>query len=178
MLIAFSGKKQTGKDTAAELLAAASPKLQFQGLNFADAVYEELAIGLWPACSVNRAFLATKIAYMKANKQHFRLLLQGWGTDYRRALFGANYWIDEYKKRLERIPDKIVVVTTDVRFVNEAQCIAALGGILIRIERETGMLDTHQSEVELDDYHFEHRVTNNGTKEQLLEQLKKALKNT
>ena len=178
MLIAFSGKKQTGKDTAAELLAAASPKLQFQRLNFADAVYEELAIGLWPSCCANKSFLAAKIAYMKANKQHFRLLLQGWGTDYRRALFGSNYWIDEYKKRLERISDRIVVVTTDVRFVNEAQCIATLGGILIRIERETGMIDTHKSETELDDYYFEHRIVNNGTKEQLLEQLKKVLKDT
>jgi len=176
MLIAFSGKKQTGKDTAADILAENSPALHFQRLNFADAVYEELAIALWPGCKHDKSCLIERVRFMKDNKDNFRLLLQGWGTDYRRKMFGSMYWIDIYKRRLAAIPNDYVVLTTDVRFLNEAECIYQLGGVLIRMERVTWHDDIHQSEVELDDYPFEFVIQNNGTKEDLLKELKQTIK--
>lgn len=176
MLIAFSGKKKTGKDTAADLLVSASPKLTFQRLNFADGVYEEIAEGIWPSCICVPEALQAKIKFMKENKDNFRLILQGWGTDFRRKMFGEDYWVKKYANRLKIIPDRTVVMTTDVRFVNEAEYIKSIGGVLIRISRDTGYYDTHVSETELDNYPFDIAISNNGTKDDLLHEISVALK--
>jgi hypothetical protein len=178
MLIAFSGKKKSGKDTCADLIAGASPTFQFTRVNFADAVYEEVAKAIWPVHQYNREMILDKIAYIKDNKDSFRLILQGWGTDFRRGLFGKSYWIDKYKKTYLSIPTNTIVVTTDVRFFNEAEYINNVGGLLIRVSRPDtdDYDDKHQSECELDKYDFDFHINNNGTKEQLLEKLKAILK--
>jgi hypothetical protein len=178
MLIAFSGKKKSGKDTCADLIAELCPKLKFCRVNFADGVYEEVACAIWPAQQYDRESILKRIAYMKANKDNFRLLLQGWGTNYRRNLFGESYWIEKYTKRHLEVPSDTVVVTTDVRFLNEANYIKSVGGTLIRVSRPDtdDFDDKHPSECELDKYDFDFHVNNNGTKEQLLEKLKEILK--
>lgn len=73
-------------------------------------------------------------------------------------------------------------VITDVRFPNEAEAIKEHNGITIRINRglveRTGKMiqgPEHISETALDDAKFDYVIENNGTIEELIEQVKKIL---
>lgn len=64
------------------------------------------------------------------------------------------------------------LIITDVRMPNEAQAIKDRGGILIRIDRETGYKDNHISETALDDYKdWDYIIDNNGTLEELVDKV-------
>lgn len=55
-------------------------------------------------------------------------------------------------------------IITDVRYKNEADAIKSLGGILIRVDRNTELNDDHISETALDDYDgWDYVIDNNGT---------------
>ena len=70
----------------------------------------------------------------------------------------------------KELPDWII---TDVRYKNEAEAIKSLGGILIKVDRETGYKDNHISETALDDYQdWDYVIDNNGTLEELIDKVK------
>jgi len=88
-------------------------------------------------------------------------------------------------------------VITDVRFPNEAEAIRARGGFVIRVNRnrlqptnnpnikisldhirtDKDIIDVgnHPSETSLDNYNFDYVIDNNGTIEELIENVKKLL---
>ena len=69
----------------------------------------------------------------------------------------------------ERYPYWII---PDVRMPNEAEKIKELGGILIRVNRDTGYVDTHISEIALDSCKkFDFIIDNNGSLEELIEKV-------
>lgn len=69
----------------------------------------------------------------------------------------------------ERYPYWII---PDVRMPNEAEKIKELGGILIRVNRDTGYVDNHISEVALDSCKkFDFVIDNNGSLEELIEKV-------
>lgn len=55
-------------------------------------------------------------------------------------------------------------IITDVRFKNEAKAIKDRGGIVIRINRDSLNIkeNSHQSEIDLDDYEFDYTIYNNS----------------
>ncbi len=183
ILLGISGKKQSGKDTCAEMIeeALAGDRFAYVRLAFADALYEEVAEflikqktsiliseGARPvlACSIPRSLVEAKVAHIKANKPDYRLLLQWWGTDYRRKS-DPDYWIKRWLAKFRELPDNSFVVVPDVRFLNEAECVEKMGGLLARVTRHASE-DTHASEVELDDYKsFHYNVANTSTLEDL-----------
>lgn len=64
-------------------------------------------------------------------------------------------------------------IITDVRYPNEAKAIKDRGGILIRINRNTGFNDNHISETALDNYDgWDYIIDNNGTLTDLFNQVK------
>ena len=66
--------------------------------------------------------------------------------------------------KMETIAGREVLVLTDVRYPNEAELVKRAGGIMLRVERETGLKDAHSSENLLDDFEgFDYRLTNDGT---------------
>jgi len=69
-------------------------------------------------------------------------------------------------------------IITDVRFPNEAKAITDRNGINIRLQRG-GDYDidnnVHESETALDLYKFDYVINNNGTIEELIEQIKEIL---
>lgn len=70
----------------------------------------------------------------------------------------------------KKIPNWVI---TDVRYPNEAEAIKNLGGILIRIDRNTEFIDNHISETALDDYNgWDYVIDNNGTFASLFNQVK------
>jgi hypothetical protein len=144
-IIGLIGKKQSGKDEFCKHLAKLTT---VRRLAFGDALKREVASG----CRVS-------VDYINEHKPAFRLILQGWGTDFRRGLFGEDYWV----KQLPPFNPYALNVVTDVRFENEVQLIKRSGGLLLRIERRGLSTDLHPSETSVDDVEVDYIVENHGT---------------
>lgn len=148
ILIGIAGKKKAGKDTALGLIREiCSSDYAVARRAFADALKEEVAI----ACNVS-------VSFIDNNKNQFRLLLQGWGTDFRRYFNGEDYWINKLDNNIKDIAysDPLlnrttIVVVPDVRFKNEAAYIHKQGGKLIYIWRTIAekQNDNHPSETSI-----------------------------
>ena len=161
-LIGLTGKKRAGKDTACEMLSTIASPVASQRIGFADAVYEDLS-----------KMLRLPIFIIKENKENFRLMLQGYATDYRRKMCGYNYWIERWQKTFNTIhPDIQLVIVPDVRFVNEADYIRKAGGVIWRIKRPLSEIDMHLSENELDEFQFP-EINNNDSPHHMFQQLEK-----
>lgn len=170
-LIGISGKKKSGKTTVAEHIQSLYPDRTFI-LSFADALKDEVC----EALGVNREFL-------EQNKDDFRLILQGWGTDLRRKHFGNDYWLRKYCTRLNNLPKNCIVITPDVRFVNEAETVLKVHGVLWRIELPAVVIkhreqDSHISENDLDRWtKWDSVINNNDTLDTLKQTINTILKN-
>jgi hypothetical protein len=92
-------------------------------------------------------------------------LLQFWGTEYRRSQ-DPEYWVKKWKAGID--PKANIVLTTDMRFWNEAWAIKNAGGFTVRVNRlnadGTPFVDpsrdaNHPSETQLDGYNFDYQLT-------------------
>ena len=91
----------------------------------------------------------------------YRQALQQIGTNLFRDRFHPNTWINATLSNIKNYED---IIITDVRFLNEIDTIKNLGGIVVRIERETVLKDSHSSEMMLNDYNkWNYVINNNGT---------------
>jgi len=164
MIIGLSGYAQSGKDTVAELLCL---NYGFKRISFAlpmrDAIYTLNPI----VEGGNRvADLVDEYGWdvAKANPE-VRRLLQVFGTEVGRNLFGENFWIDQAFKRAEEYER---VVFSDVRFPNEARAIQQRGGDLWRINRHNHQpVNGHTSEHAMDNFMFKHVIYNDRTLDDL-----------
>lgn len=150
LIIGISGKKRHGKDTAA---AAMQQGLLFYGKSVRVALADSLKQEVADACSVS-------VDFLEKHKDNFRLILQGWGTDFKRKLVDDNYWVDRLKDTIANLPaDVDFVFVPDVRFKNELAAIKELGGITVRVTRP-GLPsdDSHVSETDLDNSTFDHHI--------------------
>lgn len=94
-----------------------------------------------------------------------RRLLQVFGTEVGRNLFGENFWIEQAFKRAKEYER---VVFSDVRFPNEADAIKEQGGKIWRINRRShSAVNSHASEHAMDNYLFDHAIYNNGSLDDL-----------
>jgi len=99
-----------------------------------------------------------------------RQLLQHFGTESHRDVFGQNFWVDALLPLIgweDNFVDNAVdplphiAVLTDVRFPNEADRIHELGGQVWRIDRhDLKRSDGHASEQDLDDSLIDHVLIN------------------
>lgn len=102
-----------------------------------------------------------------------RALMQRFGTEVGRNIFGESFWVDQAMK-LAQPYDKVVF--SDMRFKNEAKAILEAGGDAWRITR-TGVeaVNDHISEHDLDDFSFTTHIQNSGDIEQLHEEVRRIL---
>ncbi len=144
-LIGMAYKKQVGKDTGGDYLVKT---YGFYTTSF--------------ACEVKR--IAKEVFGWDGNKdEKGRKLLQIIGTDCGRA-YSQNIWINKFDEKFGLLINSSKIVITDVRFVNECEYIKSKGGIIINVTRNTGVLDSHLSETELDGYTgFDYTIDNNGS---------------
>lgn len=63
-----------------------------------------------------------------------REILQLWGSEYRRALFRDDYWLQQAKQVIQARPDLNFVIS-DVRYPNEVAMLKSINGVLARIVR-------------------------------------------
>ena len=161
MVIGLSGYARSGKDTAADRLVS---KHGFSQYSFAAPMKEAMYIlnpivgsdGIGPFKYKN---LVDTYGLDKAKESYpeIRRLLQVFGTEVGRSMFGENFWVD---LTLNNIKEKHAVIS-DVRFKNEADAIKKAGGQVWRINRHgVGPVTDHSSEIDLDDYNFDHIIDN------------------
>jgi hypothetical protein len=97
-----------------------------------------------------------------------RLLLQWWGTEYRRAV-QKDYWVNRLAEQINN-DDPQVALITDVRFSNETQYVLANKGFTVRVDRPDLPPAIHQSETALEDAtDWSYVLDNSGSLEQLRE---------
>lgn len=159
-IIGISGKKGSGKDTFAKLLQKSSNKKIYL-IAFADSLKAEVYTYILKPHGLPMECLYDE------RKDNFRLILQGWGTDFKRNLIDKDYWVNRVKEKIAYIsktePDATIILT-DIRLQNEADLVREYNGVLLRIERpELSSEDNHQSETELDGYKFDYYIENQGS---------------
>lgn len=171
MVIGLTGYAQSGKDTAARHLIE---NYGFTRVAFADKLREamytlnpEIKTG-W----VKRERLQDIVDDVgwenaKLGYPEVRRLLQVFGTEVGRMMFGENVWVDVAAKDIvERNLDNVVL--TDVRFQNEAAWVKSQGGIIVRINRSgVGPVNGHISDSGIDAMSVDFVVPNDGTIEAL-----------
>lgn len=168
MIIGLSGYARSGKDTVASILKDDG----FERIAFADGIREALYAlnpiirglesGEWDHLQTYVDFLGWEKVKLWPD---VRLLLQTFGTEVGRQMFGEDVWI---KYALKKVEFRYDYVVTDVRYPNEADAIRELGGQVWRINRPGfEPANSHVSEVAMDNYRFDYVLDNSGSIEDL-----------
>jgi hypothetical protein len=168
MIVGLSGYARSGKDSTAELLCL---NYEYTRRAFADPMRQALMIINPKLDSIARvADFVDDYGWEIAKKQpEVRRLLQVLGTDFGRKMLGENVWVNMALSDL-RQDDRIVI--SDVRFPNEAEAIKKLGGSVWRINRRNqGAVNHHVSEHAMDNYMFDHVIYNDGTLDDLSDEV-------
>jgi hypothetical protein len=166
MIVGFVGKKGSGKTTAADALVA---EHGFRKHNFKDTLIAEIKHKM-PAVLHELVNVYEKIDYdgmnpwtverlFKEKPPLMRALLQNYGTEVRRA-DDPMYWVDAWGQLASALSEQDIVVD-DVRFENEAQAVRDMGGVLIRVMKDSfdyPIVDAHASETEQDSIVVNHEI--------------------
>jgi hypothetical protein len=164
MLIGLSGYARSGKDTVADHLIT---QFGFAKYSFA-APMKEAMYRLNPKIGNEFGYKDAVDHYgldvAKTMFPEIRRLLQVFGTEVGREMFGENFWVNLALGKVRSFH----AVVSDVRFPNEADAIRAKGGQVWRVNR-TGInpVTMHSSEIALDDYPFDLTLINDSSIEEL-----------
>jgi hypothetical protein len=180
MLVGLCGLKNSGKDTVGAYLVK---NHGFERRAFADKLKESAAalfdIEPWqldewkndPGFTVQiRQLRTTKTP--KQSHMTIREMLQRYGTEAHRDIFGEDFWLDATLPVQGFYAGRAIVVT-DCRFENELERITLLGGHTVYVDRPAPLEENpHRSEsVLLADY----TLVNDGTIEELYQRVEKML---
>jgi hypothetical protein len=158
LVIGIAGKKRSGKDTVAQMLIRCAELAGVKATRraLADALKEECAAMVANQLG-NTKSAADIFTEMNTDgvKERYRLLLQWWGTEFKRGMVSDTYWVDTLRAWIQTncTTDREMVLIPDIRFPNEVEMVKQLGGIVIQVQR--GGIDTedgHASERALDDF--------------------------
>lgn len=147
IIIGLTGKAQSGKTTASKWLIN---DYGFVRVRFADTLKRMLKkFGLSDE-HVDGKMKEEPLEILCGKTVRFAM--QTLGTEWGRMMIGEDVWVRAAMNAVSKIPHERVVMD-DLRFVNEAQAIKAMGGFIIRTVRpgfEGMQLTGHASETEMD----------------------------
>jgi hypothetical protein len=174
-VVAFCGAAGCGKDEAARVL---TERHGFEKRSFAEALRREVRRAftdesycdqVWHEMPLICRDAFQECEYMrcldpwqKPTPEPMRILLQVWGTEFRRAQ-SDGYWIN---REIEALPAEGSFVYTDVRFPNEYEMVRSLGGSVYRIERDGVTGNGHVSESHWPTFAHDGVLRNDGTVEE------------
>lgn len=149
-IVGFTGRKRSGKNTAADVFAHAG----YQHLSFASPIKAMLYILLQIQGLSHVKILDMLEGNSKELPSPFlggrspRHCMQTLGTQWGRQLISDTIWVDTLMMTAKQFP---AVVVSDVRFPNEVAAIKAAGGVVYRVVRP-GLIanDDHESEAHID----------------------------
>jgi len=163
-ILGLSGWARNGKDTVADHLIS---NYGYKRISFA-APMKEALYRLNPKITID-SVASTPIRIgvdvygwddLKTHGPEVRELLQRFGTEVGRELWGEDFWVNA---AIDTIEDGSRVVVSDVRYPNEADAIKKLGGEVWRVVRPGfGAANDHASEHALNDYNFDYILDNNS----------------
>jgi hypothetical protein len=171
MIIGIIGKKQSGKDTVAKLLAENIPFIKVQRFAWKLKEITACLANIDPELLEDNNFKENVEVpeYMQPfipenEPKTFRKFLQYFGTETMRSV-SPKIWVDS----LFAGNKEFNLVIPDVRYPNEAHEVKARGGILIKIQRGTVNLSTdeHISEQLIDSIPYDYLIQNNGSLDDL-----------
>jgi hypothetical protein len=103
-----------------------------------------------------------------------RKLLQAVGTAGRE--YDPDIWIKHWMQAVSRCQEGDVVICDDLRYLNEAEAVLLLNGIIISVDRpDNPVKDDHASEREWHQIRADIKLINDGTLTDLAAKLKEAL---
>lgn len=152
-IIAFSGRKQSGKTTAVSYLCkvftGTNPNTErlVEVIDFAAALKEFVIREFCPTWWTLDTIEYEKGTTLSCGKT-VREVLQIVGTDWFRTL-DPDYWVKKWKIAVLQSRAE-TILCADVRFPNEIRAVQSLGGKVIRFLRNPFPDDKHVSETALD----------------------------
>lgn len=163
-IVGFTGRKRSGKDTAA--LAVRATRVAFAG------ALKHMLRALLQYQEVDEATIERMIeGDLKEVPTPFlnghtpRHAMQTLGTEWGRDCMGEDVWVNIAHNLAVNYQD---VVIADVRFPNEAASIRDRGGVVVRISRpDNPANDDHPSEAMIDKLQVDADVVNDGSIEDL-----------
>jgi len=168
MIIGLSGYARSGKDTVAELLVL---NYGFKRMAFADGIRDAL-LALNPILHDGHRLNEIVQMYgweVAKAKDEVRRLLQVMGTEVGRQQIHQDVWVWRLFNKIDT--DERIVIP-DVRFPNEARMVEERGGEVWRINRQShGAVNDHVSERAMDNYMFKRVLFNNGTLDDLSDEV-------
>lgn len=176
LLLAVSGKKQSGKDTLVGYLQGVLSQCgTVNSYSFADEIKSFLVnvMGVDRACIYGTdaeknqptQYLWDNLSYeirkqnalpesqneLRSGLMTGRELMQVFGTDIMRTYFNDRIWINATLRKIYR--DQIdFALLADMRFPSELEAWLDHDGLVIRLLRDVSNRDRHKSEVALDDF--------------------------
>lgn len=176
-ILGFTGKMRSGKSTACQIVRE----------ELGDVAHINMKDGLVKEIKDRFPHVLREILLIEGEAVHdvndlfvqkppiMRALLQNYGTEVRRK-DKEDYWVQIWKSSVSYSKSEHVV-TDDVRFLNEAEAVHAMGGKIIRIIRpDVQDTSTHQSEIEMDKIEADYTITvGPGELDKLKEELQKII---
>lgn len=166
----YSSAAQSGKTTAARYLLA---RYGYRVVPFAQTL-KEMTVPM--LCALG--YTEPQAYHLLQENKEFTLpvgvtvrqILRTLGTEWGRDCIHPDIWLMCWKKRIEGLA---LVTVDDVRFINEAELVKSLGGVMVRIDRPGTYTERqHSSEGSLDHYEkFDYVVKNDGDLQDLYTKL-------
>lgn len=202
VLVGLVGVKRSGKSTVAKILQT---KYKFANLAFADPLKRMLLAAFPLLITVDMLWGDNKddlylSLFNDVKRLTLRNVLQMLGTDFFRDQVNRQIWVQYTLHEAEQLMTKgglyqptqgyqkmsthfaaamgnetRSVVVSDCRFLNEAQAIKDKGGIIIKINRDTALVDSHISENEMKEIPFDYQIDNNGSLKDLNESVEQVV---
>lgn len=146
MRVAIFGSQASGKTTTADLLVERVGGVR---LSFAQALREEIARSLaTPDYPEERILQEMSDSIYK---RKWRNVMQIWGTEFRRHLFGKDYWVRKLEEKIIALPEDSNIFIDDLRYNNEKEMLQRHGFVLVKTFQDSGIeqgMPEHASEVE------------------------------
>lgn len=164
-IIGLAGYKQSGKDTAAEMLKKEFRVISSHRIGFADAGKEECARIL--GCSLESL-------ESKKSEPLVRHIFQWYLTDFMKEKHGNDVWLRKMAEAINvlRNTKPLLIVIPDVRFQMESNWIHEMGGFVIKLERYDSSDDMHVSEQEVSKINGDFTLRNKGSLNDLQREVK------
>lgn len=161
-IIAFAGRKQSGKTTCAEavyqafcadLLDTSAAKIY----NFADPLKKDICMNIlgltYDQCYGSDIDKNTTTHLVwEGNNLTAREVMQIVGTDIFRKMY-TNVWADSTINKIKTEKKQLAIIA-DCRFPNEVEAVRKSGGLVIKLTRNLHDSD-HASEVALDENNYD-----------------------
>lgn len=179
MIIGLTGKKRSGKDTAAEYLIK---EYKFIDYKFATPIKnmckdiflqdEEWVNGAYKETVDERWGVSSRTLQQLIGTELFRQHLPDCSKEFSDTI-GDNIWCTRFKYWYDVLEGSPDVVVTDVRFLNEVEMIRNMGGIIVKVNRDSlRSNDSHSSEMEMEKIVADYTIHNNTSIEDLWKMIK------